>query len=232
MYAHLLDHYFSIIKTYLCQIVLNVLVTDPENYYDTSKKSESIEKLREVFSQRDSDDDFEPPTKKQKPSKPVMSGLEELLLDNDETDLEPDREAHAQSPVFKKSKIYAKKSSAPEPKTPENIKVTNPKEILEVLFELGIEDLKGKLVQLLSWTGESRKEIITLKISDGLSWVKCTLDDKYRINLVGKMLVINDVFRILEYTGSVHENNLKLVILALIKKKILIKGEAKKTSLN
>ena len=169
-----------------------------------------------------------------------MSGLEELLLDNDETDLEPEHEAPAQtdvldppSPVFKKSKIYAKKSSAPEPKTPENIKVTNPKEILEVLFELGIEDLKGKLVQLLSWTGESRKEIITLKISDGLSWVKCTLDDKYRINLVGKMLVINDVFRILEYTGSVHENNLKLVILALIKrrvlkKKILIKGEAKK----
>ena len=71
MYAHLLDHYFSIIKTYLCQIVLNVLVTDPENYYDTSKKSESIEKLRGVLNQEqmDSDDDFEAPTKKQKPSK-------------------------------------------------------------------------------------------------------------------------------------------------------------------
>ena len=64
---------------------------------------------------------------------------------------------------------------------------------------------------MISWTGgDNRKELLKLKISDGSSWIECTLAEPYRIYIVGNMIQENNLIKILEFSGSHLNGNLVL----------------------
>ena len=205
--------------------MLVILVPEPEKYYTrqpTLKQSKKQEKLREENKIRNektnnSDSDFETP---KKPKQPKMDGLSEMLnivSPKTPSPLASEEEDHASplTPMFKKDKIFASTSKYTQKSedtiTPKRKKQKPSKPELEPIFDLGL-DLKGKIIQLLSWTGQRHYEEITINISDGTTWITCKLDSDYRIYLVGCMFKIYDIFKIIEYTGTLEEENLKLVI--------------------
>ena len=83
---------------------------------------------------------------------------------------------------------------------------------LEPIFEISGVDLKGKLVQVLDFSGtKDKKSQLKMKISDGDTWIEVFLDNVYRHYLHGKMLEENHLVTIVDYTGSIEMNNLVLV---------------------
>ena len=86
--------------------------------------------------------------------------------------------------------------------------------VLEQIMEIPNCDLKEKLVQVIGWTGlDNKKELITLKISDGSVWTDCRIAEGYRIWIAGDMLRLNYLIKILEFTGSPGKD---LVLVSII----------------
>ena len=84
---------------------------------------------------------------------------------------------------------------------------------LEPIFEMSNIDLKGKLVQIINFSGaDDRKTQLKLKISDGESWIEVVLDESYRIYLYSKMMEMYHLITILDYTGSIEMCNITLVM--------------------
>ena len=130
------------------------------------------------------------------------------LLDLDFDSVEPP------SPIFKRDivhpVVWTKNTGSDLNKTPpKRTKSVAP--TLEPFLELSGCDFKNKLVQVISWTGgDNRKELLKLKISDGSSWIECTLAEPYRIYIVGNMIQENNLIKILEFSGSHLNGNLVL----------------------
>ena len=50
-----------------------------------------------------------------------------------------------------------------------------------------------------------------MKISDGDTWIEVFLDNVYMVYFCGKMLEINHLVNIVEYSGSIEMDNVVLV---------------------
>ena len=82
---------------------------------------------------------------------------------------------------------------------------------LDSIFDISSVDLKGKLVQIIDISGDDRKSQVKMKISDGDTWIEVFLDNAYRIYIYGKMLEVNHLVNIVNYTGSIEMDNIVLV---------------------
>ena len=82
---------------------------------------------------------------------------------------------------------------------------------LDSIFDISSVDLKGKLVQIIDISGDDRKSQVKMKISDGDTWIEVFLDNAYRIYIYGKMLEVNHLVNIVDYTGSIEMDNIVLV---------------------
>ena len=72
--------------------------------------------------------------------------------------------------------------------------------------------LESKLVQVINFSGaNNKKETLRLKICDGEHWIEVTLAECYRIYLVGNMLKPYHLIKIIEYTGTIGDDNVMLV---------------------
>ena len=105
---------------------------------------------------------------------------------------------------------YDSKSNDYKKTPPRRTILTKPR--LEPIFELRGVNLESKLVQVINFSGtENKKEALRLRISDGETWIDVTLAEVLRIFLVGKMLRVNNLIKIIEYTGTVEDDNIVLV---------------------
>ena len=83
---------------------------------------------------------------------------------------------------------------------------------LDSIFDISSVDLKGKLVQIIDISGANdKKSQLKMKISDGDTWIEVFLDNAYRIYIYGKMLEVNHLVNIVNYTGSIEMDNIVLV---------------------
>ena len=82
--------------------------------------------------------------------------------------------------------------------------------VLTTVFNTSHRDLTGAKVQLMSWEGSGKDEVLKLKISDGQNWINATIKSSYKIYFFGRMFHDLDIFQILEYTGMVNQNNIHL----------------------
>ena len=105
---------------------------------------------------------------------------------------------------------YDSKSNDNKKTPPRRTILTKPR--LEPIFELRGVNLESKLVQVINFSGtENKKETLRLRISDGETWIDVRLAEVLRIFFVLKMLRVNNLIKIIEYTGTVEDDNIVLV---------------------
>ena len=128
-------------------------------------------------------------------------------LESEEENIEPP------SPIFKRDMrvpaVWPRIDSSLS-RTPTRQSVIKPN--LDSIFEISNVDLKGKLVQIIDFSGANdNKSQLKMKISDGDTWIEVFLDNVYKLYFCGKMLEINHLVNIVEYTGSIELDNVVLV---------------------
>jgi hypothetical protein len=69
----------------------------------------------------------------------------------------------------------------------------------------------GCLVQVIGINRTSRNLPCNIRISDGKYWLNVEIEDKLRINFVGKMVVENDILVIQKTSGTLKQQNFKII---------------------
>ena len=142
---------------------------------------------------------------------------EENLLDLNMTPYEEtdDDDVAPPSPILRRDSNkpvvwYDSNSNDNKKILPKRTMISKPR--LEPIFELQGVSLEYKLVQVINFSGtDSKKETLRLRITDG----DVSLAEVLRKFLVGKMLRVNNLIKIIEYTGTVEDDDIVLVSFSL-----------------